>query len=136
MIRLLYYSIASREMTMMDLKGILDVARKNNHQRDITGMLCFDNEYFLQILEGEPTAVSELFLIIGNDERHHDVTIMGVQSIEKRAFGEWNMGYAGSSEVLQAQLATLKIDKFDPSVLNTKQAAVLLYELSKAQTSL
>ncbi|AIS58386.1 MULTISPECIES: BLUF domain-containing protein [Vibrio] len=135
MIRLLYYSVASSEMTMMDLKGILDVARKNNGRRDVTGMLCYDNEYFLQILEGEPTEVTDLFLTIGRDERHHDVTIMGVQSIEKRAFGQWDMGYAGSSETLQSHMQTLNMDSFDPTALTVKQAAVLLYDLSKAQTA-
>ncbi|MDN3612330.1 BLUF domain-containing protein [Vibrio ostreicida] len=134
LIRLVYYSIASSEMTMMDLKGILDVARKNNGSRDLTGMLCYDNEYFLQILEGEPSEVTDLFLTIGRDERHHQVTIMGVQSIDKRAFGNWDMGYAGSSEKMQEQMQALDMESFNPTVLSVKQAALLLYELSKAQT--
>ncbi|MBF9003035.1 MULTISPECIES: BLUF domain-containing protein [Vibrio] len=134
LIRLLYFSEATRDMSLADMKAILEKARTNNHDLDICGMLCYDNNYFLQILEGEAAEVTELFLTISNDERHHSVVIVGVQEIENRVFPQWDMGYAGSSDTLLKLMQEVGCDQFQPQALSFKQAATLLYELSKSQT--
>ncbi|BCL69734.1 putative BLUF domain containing protein [Vibrio nigripulchritudo MADA3029] len=133
-IRLLYYSEATKEMSLADLKEILGTARDNNSSQDICGMLCYDNQFFLQVLEGDSEEVSELFIKIGQDVRHDRVAIMSVQQIEKPAFQNWQMGYAGSSELLQSLLQELNLDAFEPDKLTPKQAAEILYKLSKSQT--
>lgn len=135
-IRLLYYSEATKEMSLGELKEILEKARLNNSERDICGMLCYDNQFFLQILEGNNEDVSELFIKIGQDVRHDRVAIMSVQQIERPAFDSWKMGYAGSSDLLHDLLRELELDSFEPDKLTAKQAAEILYKLSKSQTNL
>ncbi|WP_104399765.1 BLUF domain-containing protein [Vibrio penaeicida] len=135
-IRLLYYSEATKEMSLDELKKILEKARLNNSERDICGMLCYDNQFFLQILEGNNEDVSELFIKIGQDVRHDRIAIMSVQQIDRPAFENWQMGYAGSSQLLQDLLRDLDLDSFEPDKLAPKQAAEILYKLSKSQTSL
>lgn len=52
-VRLPYYSKDSREMSLSDLKSILSTARQNNTRIDVCGMFCYDQQYFIQVLEGE-----------------------------------------------------------------------------------
>ena len=47
LVRLVYYSHASREMSLSDLKSILDTARRNNQAEGICGMLSYEQQYFL-----------------------------------------------------------------------------------------
>ncbi|MFT6154311.1 MAG: hypothetical protein ACJA1X_001663 [Bermanella sp.] len=53
--RLVYASTISENFNCDDIEGILAVARKNNKQNNITGMLCFNRKYFLQCLKGSRT---------------------------------------------------------------------------------
>ncbi|CAM3529139.1 Blue light-and temperature-regulated antirepressor YcgF [Vibrio aerogenes CECT 7868] len=135
-IRLVYYSQTSDDMSQSELKHILEQARTNNQQHDICGMLCYDNHYFLQILEGDAAEVTALFLTIAADKRHHSVVITGVQETEKRIFPHWSMGYAGGGDELLAMMKELGCDNFDPTQMSFIEAATLLHQLSKSQTRL
>jgi hypothetical protein len=133
MVRLLYYSYASRDMSLSDMKDILTVARENNSSQDLCGMLCYDNRYFVQALEGEIKAVNELFFHIADDPRHSDVIIISYEYIEKQTFKDWNMGYAGSTPVFMQLLAKLDQTAFEPSELSPKQVYALLRHLAAHQ---
>ena len=58
MYQLVYVSTASRAMSDADLNEILDVSRRKNRERDVTGVLLYLDRGFLQVLEG-PEAVPE-----------------------------------------------------------------------------
>mgnify|MGYP005987735699 CR=1 FL=1 len=133
MVRLLYYSYASRDMSLSDMKDILTVARENNSSQDLCGMLCYDNRYFVQALEGAIKAVNELFFHIADDPRHLDVIIRSYEYIEKQTFKEWNMGYAGSTPVFMQLLAKLNQTVFEPAELSPKQVYALLRHLAAHQ---
>ncbi|MGR6871545.1 BLUF domain-containing protein [Pseudomonas sp. HK3] len=133
LVRLLYYSSASREMSLSDMKDILTVARENNSGKGLCGMLCYDNRYFVQALEGEINAVNELFFHIVDDPRHSDVIIVSYEYIEKQTFKEWNMGYAGSTPVFMQLLAKLNQSVFEPADLSPKQVYALLRHLAANQ---
>ena len=132
-IRLVYFSSATREMNLSDLKSILTAARENNSARGICGMLCYDNHYFVQALEGERETVNELFFHIADDPRHSDVVIASYEYIEKTSFENWKMGYASSTPVFVELLAKLKQSIFEPGDLTPKQIYALLRHLSAHQ---
>jgi len=134
LVRLVYYSRASREMNLADLQSILTVARDNNQKLGVCGMLCYDNLYFLQALEGERETVSELFLSIADDPRHDEVVICHFEYIEETKFKNWNMGYAGSSPLFQQLLQKLGQSEFDPAELKPVQTLAILLHLSSHQT--
>jgi len=135
-VRLIYLSSATRDMSLSDMKDILTIARKNNLSRGICGMLCYDNRYFVQALEGEREAVNELFFHIADDARHSDVMITSYEYIDKPAFKEWNMGYASSTPVFNDLLARLSQTEFEPTKLPPKQIYALLRHLSANQQQL
>ena len=105
--QLIYSSSAAKKMLKPALYEILRHARKNNEARDITGLLVYSDENFLQILEGEKEAVYQLFDTISKDERHSSIQVLHDSDIEQRSFSNWRMAYATPSAKQLAQWAGL-----------------------------
>lgn len=91
--QLVYASAASVEFTDAQLLELLEVARANNTQLDVTGMLLFAEGSFLQVLEGEREVVERLFAKIECDPRHENTRVLLRAAVEERVFGDWSMGY-------------------------------------------
>jgi hypothetical protein len=92
---LIYASNAKVKFNEEDLLELLKKARANNMNLDVTGMLLFDiiNKSFFQILEGPKKNIEILFEKIQKDTRHDGIIQIIKESIHKRAFGEWSMGF-------------------------------------------
>jgi len=134
LVRLLYYSRASREMSLSDLKDILGTARDNNSSIDVCGMLCYDQLYFLQALEGDRETVNELYLDIADDPRHDDVVIISYDEVSEQVFPQWQMGYAGSSAQFSQLLQELGQTTFSPIDMTKEQAFSFLQKMSSFQS--
>ena len=91
--RIIYASAADPNVDESTLDEILDQARTHNAGREITGILLFGNGVFIQVLEGEDDIVDRLAMHIEQDPRHNDFDILYEDSIERRAFGAWDMAY-------------------------------------------
>jgi uncharacterized membrane protein (DUF373 family) len=98
LIRLSYISQAAREFSDEELNALLAKCRANNGTLDITGVLYYGNDMFLQVLEGPEPAVNQLFRRIRKDPRHHHVHLIEKIPIEQRQFGEFNMAFARLSD--------------------------------------
>jgi len=94
LIHLIYSSAATHAFSQEDLSQLLTKARFKNEKLSVTGMLLYAEGSFFQVLEGPPDVVDALFTMIKNDERHGKVTVIIRESIAKRAFANWTMGYA------------------------------------------
>jgi len=90
---LIYISSATRAMGDADLADILEVSRRKNAERGLTGMLLYSDGSFIQVLEGARDTLHELFDRIARDARHCDITLLAEQAIRERAFGDWTMGF-------------------------------------------
>ena len=88
---IVYVSRAVRPMTMGDLNSMLAKARFNNELHNITGLLLYGSGHFLQVLEGEARAISELFHRIRVDPRHTEVEML-LYGEGRRIFPDWSMG--------------------------------------------
>lgn len=93
------------DMVKEEIGKILEVARKNNLQREITGALLYSGGYFCQVIEGTEEALEELFEIIQMDGRHSNVTVLHFEVIEERSFTDWSMALAGIEDKARFQLA-------------------------------
>ena len=69
----------------------MTVAQRENLAHQITGFLCFGNGYFFQYIEGEKSAIEQLFGNIQRDGRNRDVTLKSKGVIEQRLFQDWQM---------------------------------------------
>ena len=133
MVRLIYFSSAVREMTLSDMKEILNVARSNNQKQGLCGMLCYDNQFFVQVLEGPRDTLNELFFKIAEDPRHADVVIVSYEYIEQQTFQDWNMGYAGSTPQLTQMLSKLDQSEFNPDLLPPQHLHAILKHMASHQ---
>ncbi|MCS6959595.1 MAG: BLUF domain-containing protein [Pseudanabaenaceae cyanobacterium SKYGB_i_bin29] len=89
--RLIYLSYARTGIGYSDLRDIMDKSEVNNAQAGITGMLCYGNGVFLQILEGNRKMVNQTYHRIVKDNRHHSPEIIDFRAIQCRSFPEWSM---------------------------------------------
>ncbi len=90
---LTYASTATRDLSKSDLNELLAQCRKNNAELGITGMLLYKDGNFMQVLEGEESAVRSLYAKIGRDPRHKGEILLQQGNLEERQFPGWSMGY-------------------------------------------
>jgi len=130
---IIYLSRATAPFTSADLQDLLVEARTHNAQLDITGVLLYGNEQFVQVLEGEASAVRKLYDSIKRDARHHNVSAYADKAIEQRAFEGWAMAF---HEATPAQVAHLlgyvAPGDWTPDPTRLRQADAQLLELLRS----
>ena len=99
LVRLLYASRAAAPLTPAVLDSILEQSRANNPSAGITGVLCFSDDLFIQVLEGGRDEVCGLYNTIVRDNRHAHVCILSYEEIRERRFGGWTMGQVNIAKV-------------------------------------
>jgi len=90
---ILYLSAGANWFTESELNDLLATCNKNNSRNDITGMLLYADGNFVQLLEGEESAVLETYKKISMDQTHKGVTEIASGPLEKRNFPQWAMGF-------------------------------------------
>ena len=93
LVRLLYASRPVAPLTTAVVDSILAQSRAHNPRLGITGVLCYSQDLFLQVLEGGRDEVCELYNTIVRDDRHDHVRILSYEEIAERRFGNWTMGH-------------------------------------------
>ena len=104
LVRLLYASRPATPISAPILDDILAQSRANNPEQGITGILCFSDTFFLQVLEGGRNEVCETYNKIVRDDRHREVRILSYAEISERRFGSWTMGQVNIAKVNPALL--------------------------------
>jgi hypothetical protein len=116
MVRLMYASRAATGMDQEELAAILRQSRAGNPQHGITGVLCYSEGIFLQVLEGGRSAVNRLYNRITADARHHGAELMLYEEISERRFAGWSMGQVALARLNPSLLlkysATAALDPF------------------------
>lgn len=140
MIQLIYISHSTQFDDQAALNTLLRHSRKNNHARNLTGMLLYHNKQFFQVLEGERDAVYGLFEIIQKDERHRACRKMAEFAITRREFSDWSMAYHGVSSTDAMQLGfndfMLNSNDFKPFEQQSEAYKLLVRFKDKAQAQL
>lgn len=94
---LAYASALRAPIPRARLEPLLSMWRVANARRGITGMLICHTDSCFQVLEGFPDVIDDLYARIGRDARHHRVVRLVHQYTDRRAFGDWSMGFARAS---------------------------------------
>lgn len=90
---LTYTSWARPGIKADEVDSILSSARINNPLDGITGVLIFNGDAFMQIIEGSEAAIDHLTARLTADPRHSNMSIRDQRAIEARAFPDWSMAY-------------------------------------------
>src|SRR6476660_7955138 len=115
LIQLIYASRTARILGPADVKDILGASQRNNTRLGVTGALCLNNGIFLQLLEGDRTAVNALYHRLLKDGRHRDPAVLDLCEIPHRRFTSWSMGLIASLETnRQLFLKYSGTAEFDP----------------------
>ena len=99
LVRLLYASRPAAPLTSTVVDSILAQSRAHNPKLGITGMLCYSEDLFMQVLEGGRDEVCELYNTIVRDDRHVNVRILCFEEIAERRFGRWTMGHVSVATI-------------------------------------
>ena len=92
-----YVSSASWNLLDEQVERIVAEARRQNALNGITGVLLYCDGNFMQYLEGEESAVLQTFRRIRASESHYQVNELMNQSITRREFAGWTMGFSEPS---------------------------------------
>lgn len=117
---MLYVSRAVGPQTTTVTASILATAQAYNAAHGIGGVLCQGQGLYLQVLEGERSAVNRLYARIVVDRRHQDVEILSYEEVTQRRFGEWSMAHVDLAD--------------DDPMVRMKQPEVDPYSASGAMT--
>ena len=90
--QLVYVSVRKPLCTEEEIQKILASCKRNNSDKDITGVLLYSSTHFVQYLEGEYKKILALYDNIKEDDRHKNVVMLGSGPIKERSFPSWQMG--------------------------------------------
>ena len=112
LVRLLYASRAAKPQTAKTIAAILAECQRNNPRRGITGVLCYSDDIFLQVLEGGRIAMAAMGVGIAQAALDQAVKYMKQRTAFGRTLAEFN-GLQGmiaevATEVEVARLLTLR----------------------------
>jgi hypothetical protein len=132
--RLAYGSKVSGRVTKTDLKQILNASIRNNTPVGVSGLLCFTQGYFFQILEGTRYPINRTFQRISQDPRHAEVVLVGLEPIAERAFGSWSMAFVDDSPATTSIVYKhCGADRLFLDYITLKEATALGQELMKPE---
>jgi hypothetical protein len=130
LVRLMYASRAVPAVDQEELIAILKKSKANNPKAGITGVLCFSEGIFIQVLEGGRSAVNQLYNRIVTDTRHTSAELLNYEEISERRFAGWSMGQVHMARLNPALLLKYsECAKLDPYAVSGKVSVALFDEL-------
>jgi hypothetical protein len=132
--RLLYVSKPVGPITTHVTASLLENSRLSNNKSEITGVLCQGSGIYMQVLEGERTAVNALYSRIITDIRHHQVELLSFEEVGQRRYGQWSMALVQLS--IDDPMVQLAHPEFDPYSASSKDAMRMIGELINSGTSI
>ncbi|MEO1678366.1 MAG: BLUF domain-containing protein [Pseudomonadota bacterium] len=118
--RLVYYS-QRNPSTTINMDELLSVCQRNNSALNVTGILHFNGNYFLQVLEGGRAEVSAIYHRIAADPRHVNIILMSCTDVRERIFPTWSMGL---HEGMEGQTENIFLRYFPSKTVNPEAVSV------------
>lgn len=85
-----------------ELRRIHKASLNNNPGLGITGVLLCTKNHYIQFIEGQETAVMDLFAKIEKDKGHYNVKLRRSAVIDERQFPDWSMNVVYIESINQA----------------------------------
>ncbi len=126
-VRALYVSRAVGPQTTTVTTSILSSAQLNNRQHGIGGVLCQGQGLYLQVLEGERSAVNRLYSRIVADRRHTDVEMLHFEEATEPRYAGWSMAHVNLAD--DDPMVRMKHPEFDPYSASGAFVMTLIDEL-------
>lgn len=135
LVRLLYASRSNSKIDCDEIHSIMQQAHAHNPQNGITGILCYSEHVFMQVLEGGREAINALYARILHDPRHNDVVLLHYEEVDERRYAGWTMGQANLAKInASTMLRFSELPKVDPHAMSGKNSLALIDELMATAT--
>lgn len=118
--RLFYASTATAKCTPEEVGKIVTAGRKHNAELNVTGTLCFENNYFLGCLEGARDNINFIFNKIVPDARHHEVHLLECKEISHRYFEQYLTTF-NPENIIEYTANQNGLHEFNPYLLDGEQ---------------
>jgi hypothetical protein len=128
--RLLYVSKPVGPITTFVTSSILEVCSVNNKKAEITGVLCQGSGIYMQVIEGQRSAINALYSRIISDKRHNQIELLSFEEVGQRRYGHWSMALVQLS--IDDPMVKLAHPEFDPYSASSKDAIRIIDELIKS----
>jgi hypothetical protein len=89
-----YLSKQTEALKNSELEELFKYILAMNPTLNITGALLHNNNFFLQVLEGDKETIKELFGKIRKDKRHENILMILDQKIENRIFENYDANFS------------------------------------------
>ena len=132
--RLLYVSKPVGPITTHVTASLLENSRVSNKKSEITGVLCQGTGIYMQVLEGERSAINALYSRIIADTRHQQVELLSFEEVDQRRYGQWSMALVQLS--VDDPMVQMAHPEFDPYSASSKDAMRMVDELMNSGTSI
>ena len=135
MYRLSYCSRQVGAISLDEAKKIAITAADTNRKHGLSGVLVYNQKYFLQCIEGSKEMVNEIYHKITKDARHKDLCLLHLDTTaDERYFEKWGMGFAAyTKENRETFFRYSEKDDFDPYALTGQASIAFLREISKRE---
>ncbi len=129
--RLVYYS-QRNPSEKLDVQDLINVCQKNNNRQFLTGLLYFNGDHFLQVIEGGRVEVSALYHRIARDPRHSNIILLSCADVRERLFPNWSMGlHQGMDEkTRRIFLRYFSTDEVNPETVEVDSLLDVLQDVS------
>ena len=85
----------------IDVSRIVSTSVRNNARRRLTGALALQGGIFIQVLEGDPDALTAVMEIIEADARHRNVRTLARWPVQAQLFVGWAMVHVDTRALSQ-----------------------------------
>ena len=130
--RLLYVSKPVGPITTYVTASLLENSRVSNKKLEITGVLCQGTGIYMQVLEGERSAINALFSRIIADTRHNQVELLSFEEVGQRRYGQWSMALVQLS--MDDPMVQMAHPEFDPYSATSSDAMKIIDDLLKSSS--
>lgn len=130
---LIYISKEVEPFHQACLQQLIQHARFNNFIHQITGLLLYGEQQFIQVLEGTKENVEIIFEKILNDNRHYAIHVVKQGPIDERAFYNWNMGLTVFSQYPELKEKLMQRQALDEYVSLSQFNAVSIINAFSAE---
>jgi len=97
-VHLSYCSQARADLSSTDLDCLLDISKKNNKRDQITGLLTYSGDIFIQFIEGPKRSIDQLMYRLRGDLRHRDLIVLSEGEGHVRLLPDWDMELVSAYE--------------------------------------
>lgn len=128
-----YTSRAIGNVSSVELDDLCQRSASHNKLAGITDLLVFDGIRYIQLIEGEASAVCPLMASIARDSRHDKIVYMINGPAHERAFRNWDLACIGFKENLSSRqlLADVKAKVHSVTDINIKASFIGFAALAK-----